>query len=372
MNPLYVDSQRVGLGVDKRSLYVKDLKSNKLIEKFEPRSIPYDSVIIQRPNGYLSFAALNWLVKHAISLTVLNWRGNILAQFVPEEPINPELKIAQVKAYLDRERHVQIARTIVETKLKRQKEFLKSLSESYPISIPQVPFIRSLKSEDFIRNQEARYATAYFAQFGSVCEEIGYSFKGRNQTKNNMHAPDLPNGLLNYSYAILQTYLRRALNSIGLDNSIPFLHDLRKNAGLVYDLMELWRTNADYSVLQTLEQLKRTKKTHKLTDEYEILLNPSTIKTLIEKIRFNLSMEELLFNSRLFARFLLEEKKTLDFVLRPIHVPKMFETDRIKSLILSKSARQLGVPKATLFYQKKMLRETGTLRLYRTTRRYYA
>lgn len=166
-----------------------------------------------------------------------------------------------------------------------------------------------MKSEDFIRNSEARYATAYFAQFGSVCEEIGYSFKGRNQTKSNMHAPDLVNGLLNYSYAILQTYLRRALNSIGLDNSIPFLHDLRKNAGLVYDLMELWRTNADYSVLQTLEQLKRVKKTHKLTDEYEILLNPSTIKTLIEKLRFNLSMEELLFNSRLFARFLLEEKE---------------------------------------------------------------
>lgn len=372
MNPLYVDSQTASLSVDKHSLVIRDRKNNREIERFSPRQIPYDSILIQRCDGYVSFAALNWLVKHAVSLTVLNWRGNILAQFLPEEPISNELKISQVKAYLDQERHVQIARTIVETKLKRQRQFLESLSESYPLSIPQVPFIRTMKSEDFLRNAEARYATLYFVRFGLVCEELGYDFKGRNQTKNNMHAPDLPNGLLNYGYAILQTYVKRALNSIGLDNSIPFLHDLRRNSGLVYDLMELWRINIDYSVLQTLEQLKRSKRTHYLTDGYEVMLEPETVKTLIEKIRFNLSMEELLFNSRIFAKFLLGDRKMLDFSLRPIQIREVFETDKVKNLILSKSARELGVPKATLFYQKKMLREKGTLRLYRTSRRYYA
>ena len=72
-----------------------------------------------------------------------------------------------------------------------------------------------------------------------------------------MHAADLGNALLNYGYAILQTYIRRAANSIGLQDDIPFLHDLRTNRGLTFDLMELWRVNIDYSVLETMKQLKR-------------------------------------------------------------------------------------------------------------------
>lgn len=110
MNPLYIDSQRVGLGVDRFNLYVKNLKTGKLIEEFEPRNIPYDSIFIQRPNGFVSFAALNWLEKHAVSLTVMDWKGNVLAQFLPEEPISNELKIAQIQAYLNRDKHLSIAK----------------------------------------------------------------------------------------------------------------------------------------------------------------------------------------------------------------------------------------------------------------------
>jgi CRISPR-associated endonuclease Cas1 len=371
MNPLYIDSQRVGLGVEKFSLYIKDLKTKKIIEKFEPRQIPYDSIFIQRPNGFVSFAALNWCVKHAISLTVLNWRGNILAQFLPEEPISPELKIAQVQSYLDRTKHLLIAKKIVETKLERQKEFLESLSHSYPIiDVPQVPILNST-SEDFLRNQEARFAFEYFEQYGLVCEEIGFKFQGRQGDKRNMHAADLVNGLLNYGYGFLKVYVRRSLNAIGLDNSIPFLHDLRKSKSLSYDIMELWRINVDYSILLTLEQLKRSRKTHRLTDDYELLLNPETIKRLFENLKMNLSLEEILFNSRLFAKFLLGEKKTLEFALRPLRVRLLFENEEMKSKVLTKSYRELRMNKSTLWAQKKRLQETGSLRVYNKTKTHF-
>lgn len=371
MNPLYIDSQRVGLGVDGYSLVIKDLKSERVIEKFAPRDISYDSIFIQRPNGFISFAALNWLVKHAVSLTVLNWRGNILAQFMPEEPISNELKLAQYAAYLKKDKHTSIARTIVETKLKRQREILESLSESYPIRVPRVQKIDGITDES-IRNQEAKYAIEYFIQFGKVCESIGYEYKRRNLYHNSMHAPDLPNALLNYSYAILQTYVRRAINAIGLDNSIPFLHDLRNNTGLVYDLMELWRTNCDYSVLQTLNQLKRSKRTHFLTDGFEVMLEQETVRALVQKIKFNLSLEELLFNTRIFANFLLGKKESLSFALKPIEVRPLFESDLVKQTVLTKTARELGMNKSTHWYQRKMLRERGSLKLYRNTKQYYS
>ncbi|MGI0090568.1 MAG: hypothetical protein ACREBS_02555 [Nitrososphaerales archaeon] len=57
----------------------------------------------------------------------------------------------------------------------------------------------------------------------------------------------------------------------------------------MYDLMELWRSNIDYSVLLTLEQLKKSKRTHYLTDGYEVVLEPETISVLIEKIKLNLT-----------------------------------------------------------------------------------
>ncbi len=373
MRPLYIDAEACSLGDDNYSLVIKDKAHNTVIEQFKPRDIPYDSILIQRAQGYISFAAINWLVKHAVSLTILDWRGNVLGQFLPEEPISNELKIAQYKAYVDRELHLKIARTLVETKTQRQKELLESLSQNYPsISIPKVEAIRFASSTDFLRNHEARYATAYFTEFGKACLELGYDFQRRNQTKSNKHAADLPNALLNYSYACLQTYAKRALNSIGLDNSIPFLHDMTPSKSLVFDMMELWRSNCDYSVLQTLEQLRRTKnKTYYLTDGFEVVLDSETIKLLFEKLRFNLSLEEIILNCRILANYLLGKRDNLIFNLRTIHVNAIFESEDMKDKVLTKSYRELGMNKSTLWYQKRRLEQTGSLRVYNNTKRYF-
>jgi CRISP-associated protein Cas1 len=373
MNPLYIDNQRVGLGVVKRSLYIKDLKTNTLIEKFEPRNIPYDSIFVQRPNGFVSFAALNWCVQHTVSLTVIDWKGNVLAQFLPEEPVSGELRIAQVQAYLDREKHLSIAKRIIETKLERQAQMLRDLSDSYSsIQIPRMPAVTS-KDEILLRNQEARFAEEYFAQLGLVCEQIGFKFRNRrSDRRNNMNAGDLVNGLLNYGYGFLKSYVRRSLNTVGLDNTIPFVHDLRKNRGLVFDMMELWRTNVDYSVLLCLVELRRQRRTYRLTDEYKILLNPETIRTLFEKLKLNLSLDEIIFNCRILAKYLLGEKEALEFALKPVGTHTLSEPSRMREEILSKTASQLGMNKSTLWYMKKRIERTGSIRIYNKTKHHFS
>ena len=385
MNPLYIDSQRVGLGIDRSSLYVKDLKTGRLIEKFEPRTIPYDSIFIQRPNGFISFAALNWLEKHNVSLSVMDWRGNVIAQFMPEEPISNELKIAQVQAYLDRKKRLSIVRTIVQTKLERQIQLLRSLSESYPIAIPRIPVVTSsnakgsLREQVLLRNLEARFAVEYFVQYGAICKQLGFGFPGRGTRarSKNMNAADLVNGLLNYGYGFLKTYIRRSLNSVGLDNTIPFMHELRNNRGLVFDLMELWRTNVDYSVLLCLASIRRDK-AYRVTSDFKILLDPATIRALFANLKLNLSMEELIFNCRILAKHILgqakgsllrREQEPLEFVLKPVRTHSLSEPSDVRSAILSsKTARELGMNKSTLWYQRRRLKETGSIRLYNKTR----
>ena len=374
MNPLYLSQDAVTLRIDDRSLVIENTKSKEAIERFRPRDIPYDSIVIQRAQGFITFAALNWLVLHGVSVTVLNWRGNVLAQILPEEPISNELKIAQYQAYLDESKRLLIARTIIGTKERRQREFLSSLSKNYPVKAPIIPpFATSrLDDKDYLRNHEARYAVEYFKQLQKVSLKLGFEFRGRTTTEHNQRAPDFVNALMNYSYALLQTYVRRAINAIGLDNSIPFVHEMGNSRGLVYDLMELWRTNSDYAVIQTLEQLNAKDKNHFLTDTYEAMLSQKTIRLLFQNFKLNLKLEEIILNTRRFASFLLGRSQSLDFTLKPIAVKETFEKDAVKEMILTKSHRELRMNKSTLWYQRKRLRETGSVRLYLKTRKHFA
>jgi CRISPR-associated protein Cas1 len=41
-----------------------------------------------------------------------------------------------------------------------------------------------------------------------------------------MNASDEINALLNYGYAVLESMIRKTINSIGLDPSIGYLHEL--------------------------------------------------------------------------------------------------------------------------------------------------
>ncbi len=181
------------------------------------------------------------------------------------------------------------------------------------------------------------------------------------------------NALLNYGYGVLQTYTLRAVNALGLDKSLPFVHELGPNRGLVFDIMELWRTNIDYAVLQTIGQLRSIKyNVFRLNDNYEAMLSQDTGRLLFERVRFNLSLEEILFNCRVLARFMVGENRILSFSLKPIEVEPLFETDQVKQIILSKSARELGMNKSSLWYQKKQLRDTGRVRLCNISKQHFA
>jgi hypothetical protein len=128
--------------------------------------------------------------------------------------------------------------------------------------------------------------------------------------------------------------------------------------------MEFWRTNIDCSVIETLGQLQRIKyNVFRLNDNYEAMLSQDTARLLFERVRFNLNLEEIIFNAQVLVRFMLGENRTLSFSFKPIEMKPLFETDQVKETILTKTARELKMNKSTLWYQKKQLREKGRIRL---------
>ncbi|HZW57360.1 MAG TPA: hypothetical protein VFF30_13810 [Nitrososphaerales archaeon] len=43
--------------------------------------------------------------------------------------------------------------------------------------------------------------------------------------------------------------------------------------------------------------MKRQKRTHYLTDGYEVMLDQKIVKTLFERVKLNLRLEEIIFNA---------------------------------------------------------------------------
>jgi CRISPR-associated protein Cas1 len=69
----------------------------------------------------------------------------------------------------------------------------------------------------------------------------------------NRHATHPVNAMLNYAYAVLESQVRIAVVSQGLDPTIGYLHTSRPGrAALVYDLMEPLRPQVDRLVLAFL------------------------------------------------------------------------------------------------------------------------
>ncbi|WP_207455937.1 type I-C CRISPR-associated endonuclease Cas1c [Azospirillum sp. SYSU D00513] len=90
---------------------------------------------------------------------------------------------------------------------------------------------------DTVRGHEGDGASAYFGVFDRLirAEDPGLRFKGRSRRP----PLDAPNALLSFLYALLGHDCRSALEVVGLDPQVGFLHrDRPGRSGLALDLME--------------------------------------------------------------------------------------------------------------------------------------
>ena len=70
------------------------------------------------------------------------------------------------------------------------------------------------------------------------------------------NASDPMNAALNYGYGFLEGECRKAINSVGLEPSVGFLHDFsdyQTKHSFVYDLQEPFRWLVDLTVIEAFE-----------------------------------------------------------------------------------------------------------------------
>ena len=197
-----------------------------------------------------------------------------------------------------------------------------------------------------------------------------------------MNASDEINALLNYGYAVLESTIRKTINSIGLDPSIGYLHEIAPSKHpLVYDLQELFRYVIDYSVIELLET-KLKKSDFIVTENYHIRLKPKTARLLIEKIKENFNkryefkgkqftLDNVLYeNVRILSNCISGKSKALDFNIPDIRIERV-DNKEVRSRIMSidpQKRKELGINKSTLWYQQKKIKEGKEIKVYRKTR----
>jgi len=399
LNPLHLS----GWGVKIR---VRNLRSRSDLEvidgredckqslslRFRPRRFPYSSIIIDGHSGYISLQALHWLSRNKIPVFILNYDGSLINSILPPMPVKADLRVAQIDSYRDPRKRFMIAHAIVEAKIQRSLDVLHWLSERYDIARK----IREAKKEALqlpkakvindLRVVEARVAQKYWEAFQSVIPET-FCFQSRLiRSRRPNNASDPMNLVLNYSYGVLEGEVRRAINTVGLEPSIGWLHEFtgsQTRESAVYDLMEPFRWLGDITTIEAFESGTLDLKDFYFTgDDYSYRIEIETKRRFLQllKDRFNsgigykgraLKWDTVIEQKTMeLARYLIGRTRLIDFSEPSPELERRNGLELRKRILgLSQSeAHRLGIGKSTFHYLRKHARSDTSFKVYGKTR----
>lgn len=387
MRFLLLNGFGIGISVDNAKLIIQD--GRKSVEGgpskyiFKPKTCDFDNIVVYGHTGFITFEAMKWLMKQNIQLTLLNWNGKLLTTILPPEAKQTKLKFAQYRAYEDRKR-ISLARKLIEGKLRGSKAVLSWLKERYPQIDDDIEKeadkLDEAKTVSEIMNVEGRVAGIYWKELSKIFEKK-FEFEGRlfGKTRRPMGAVDPINALFNFGYAMLESQCFKALNSVGLDTHVGFLHEvIPGKAPLVYDLQEPFRWIIDVAIINGLEKGIFNKKDFIRTENYNIKLRPSGAKKLVKEVETQLNKTinylgrqhswsfTITLKAQELAHYLLDKRKDIDFSLPIIKLERKDDHElREKILKLSYSeAKKLGIGKSSLWYMKHNAMSNRPFKIY--------
>jgi CRISPR-associated protein Cas1 len=382
---LFLDGYGIYVRVDDGKLIIKNGNGKKRV--FFPKRFPFSNLIVYGTRGSISFEAIRWILKHDVQISLINWNGKLLTSILPQGAKQTELKFRQYEIYKSQQR-IELAKKLIKAKIERTKEVLTWLKERYPqvndhIEKEASKLFKTRTILD-IMNVEGRVANIYWREISQLFNKK-FEFENRmfGKTKRPMGAIDPINALFNYGYALLESECRKAINSIGLDTHVGFLHEVTiGKEPLVYDLQEPFRWLIDTAIINGLEKKVFNKKDFIRTENYNIKLRSSGARKLIKEVerQFNTTIRYLnreyswayviLLKTRELAQYLLGKKSTVDFNIPSTKLERKDNYElRQKILRLSYSkAKKLGIGKGSLWYLKHNVMSDKPFKVYEKVR----
>ncbi|MDD5934860.1 MAG: type I-C CRISPR-associated endonuclease Cas1c [Clostridiales bacterium] len=248
LNTLYVTSPGSYLSLDGENVVIMREDGNDF-------RMPLHNIEGIVTFGYkgISPALLGKCASDNISMTFMTPHGRFLARVVGESKGNVLLRKEQYRISDSETRSVTIAKSILISKLFNSKSVVDRMSRDYTLRIDKSKFIGvsgalatsidrvgKAVSLDELRGYEGEAASHYFSIFNDMIlqQKNSFVFKGRNRRP----PLDKVNALLSFSYSLLAKEVAAAIESVGLDAYVGFLHQDRPGRiSLALDIMEEFR-----------------------------------------------------------------------------------------------------------------------------------
>jgi len=289
LNTLYVTTQGAYLHKEGETVVVKIDRESKL-------RLPVHTLgsIVCFGNVLCSPFLLGHCAKNDVSISFMTEYGRFLARVQGPVAGNVLLRRSQYRKADDLGVSAQIAkmfitgkiancRTVIGRALRDHGDKLDStaLNQRYNNLFSHIRQLIKGKELNVVRGIEGKAANDYFDIFDHliVSNKEDFTFQGRNRRPPR----DRVNCLLSFLYSLLYHDTRSALESVGLDPAVGFLHrDRPGRLSLALDLMEEFRpVLSDRLALSLINRGQIKKKGFVITESGAVTMDDATRKTLL-------------------------------------------------------------------------------------------
>lgn len=289
LNTLYVTSENSYLALDGENIVIYD--DNKEIGRLPLHNL--EGIVSFGYRG-TSPALMGACVDRNIALVYISPQGKFLARISGKVRGNVFLREQQYDSSKNDSKSLEIAKNNIIGKIYNAKWILKRAVRDHSMQIDaervgnvadrlhkHLAYVRNCNAKDELRGFEGKAASDYFCVFDELIlqQKKDFTFQGRNKRP----PLDEVNAMLSFVYTLLSNMYVSALESVGLDPCVGYMHTERPGrVSLALDMMEELRpVFADRFVLSLINKKMITKKNFTQKENGAVLINNDGRKIIL-------------------------------------------------------------------------------------------
>ncbi len=247
LKTLYIDQHDVSVTVRDRSVVVR--RDGALVNRFPMAEL---EAVVLTGGAAVTTEALARCVREGVRVCSVSRGGSV--RFTVGGPVrgNVLLRVEQLRAFDNRARANELCKMFVAGKLQNYRRLLQRWSwDAYDVTRKHldrqregiegcVSRLRDAPDGDTIRGIEGDATRRYFKGLGAHLAQNAPAMRFTERTRRPPRDP--VNALLGYLYGLLVGSIAGALDAVGLDPQVGYLHGLRPGRpSLALDLVEEFR-----------------------------------------------------------------------------------------------------------------------------------
>ena len=289
LNTLFVNQDEAYLALDGGNVVV--LREDRELARFPLHNFEQITTF-----GYTgaSPALMRKCAEDNIALTFMTPEGRFQARVIGRTNGNVLLRREQYRRADDEEASLILARSFILGKIYNARWIIERMRRDYAMRIDEEKFqnvsaflqnscreVMQTSDLETLRGVEGKATVSYFSAFDDMIlkqkEQFFFTERNRRPPLDNM------NCLLSFLYALLMNDVGAAVEGVGLDSYVGFLHrDRPGRQSLALDLMEELRPLADRTAFSMVNTKKINGKDFRLEEGGAVYLTDDGRKKIIE------------------------------------------------------------------------------------------